>query len=147
MSKYLRRILLISLLILAPLAGLRLWPHDSLAVAGSTAVLAQDGQLLRLTLAPDQRYRLWLALDQFSPLLIEAVKLQEDRWFYWHPGVNPVSLLRAITATYGGGAKQGASTLTMQLARLKYRLNTKSPAGKLRQMAWALWLEARYSKR
>ena len=147
MPTYLRRILLIGLLILAPLAGIRLWPHDSLAVAGSTAVLAQDGQLLRLTLAPDQRYRLWLALDQFSPLLIEAVKLQEDRWFYWHPGVNPVSLLRAITATYGGGAKQGASTLTMQLARLKYRLNTKSPAGKLRQIGWALWLEVRYSKR
>ena len=35
----------------------------------------------------------------------------------------------------------------MQLARLAYRLNTKTPAGKLRQIGAALWLEARYSKR
>ncbi|WP_231743261.1 penicillin-binding protein 1C [Janthinobacterium sp. B9-8] len=137
---------ILTLLILSPLVLIRLWPHESLAVAGSTAVLAQDGKLLRLTLAPDQRYRLWLPLEEFSPTLIDALKLQEDRWFYYHPGINPISLLRAITATYGGGAKQGASTLTMQLARLKYRLNTKSPSGKLRQIGLALWLEARYSK-
>jgi penicillin-binding protein 1C len=136
------------LIICLLLGGLliRYWPHEPLAVAGSTAVLAQDGSLLRLTLAPDQRYRLWLPLEQFSPTLITAVKLQEDRWFYWHFGLNPIALLRAITETYGGGAKQGASTLTMQLARLKYRLNTKTPTGKLRQIALALWLEARYSK-
>jgi penicillin-binding protein 1C len=136
-------------LILSLLLGcllIRYWPHEPLAVAGSTAVLAQDGKLLRLTLAPDQRYRLWLPLEQFSTTLITAVKLQEDRWFYWHFGLNPVALLRAITETYGGGAKQGASTLTMQLARLKYRLNTKTPTGKLRQIALALWIEARYSK-
>ncbi|KAF0814538.1 Penicillin-binding protein 1C [Andreprevotia sp. IGB-42] len=128
---------------------LRLWPHEPLsaAVPGSTALLARDGQLLRLTLASDEHYRLWLPLDDISPTLKNAVQVYEDRWFYWHPGVNPVALLRATVATYSGGNRQGASTLTMQLARLKYRLDTRSPAGKLKQIALALWLEARYSKR
>ena len=73
--------------------------------------------------------------------------LKEDRWFYWHPGVNPIALVRAGFRTYRSGVRQGGSTLTMQLARLIYRLNTKTPGGKLRQAGIALWLEARYSKR
>ena len=78
-------------------------------------------------------------------MFVEAVLLKEDRWFYWHPGVNPMALTRAAARTYGGN-RQGGSTLTMQLARLLYRLNTRTPAGKARQVAAALWLERRYSK-
>ncbi|WP_051711167.1 penicillin-binding protein 1C [Andreprevotia chitinilytica] len=131
------------------LLALRLWPHAPLSadVPGSTAILARDSQLLRLTLAADEHYRLWLPLGDISPTLKDAVQLYEDRWFYWHPGVNPVALARAAIATYTGGNRQGASTLTMQLARLKYRLDTRTPSGKLKQIALALWLEARYSKR
>ena len=84
---------------------------------------------------------------EISPALVDAFLLKEDRWFYWHPGVNPIALARAAIRTYRGGERQGGSTLTMQLARLMYRLNTRTPAGKLRQIAAALWLEARYSKR
>ncbi|MET0380060.1 MAG: transglycosylase domain-containing protein, partial [Spongiibacteraceae bacterium] len=108
--------------------------------------MSANGELLRLTLAPDQQYRVWTPLESISPTLIEAVQLHEDRWFYWHPGVNPVALLRGAMRTYGGGNRQGGSTLTMQLARLTYDLNTRTPTGKLRQVAYALWLEARYSK-
>lgn len=50
-------------------------------------------------------------------------------------------------ALASGGARQGGSTLSMQLARLYYRLDTTNIPGKLRQIAQALWLEARYSKR
>lgn len=134
--------------VLAMLA-LRLWPHPPLraAAAVSTALYARDGRLLRLALAPDEQYRLWVALDDIDPRLVQAVQLYEDRWFRWHPGVNPAALLRAAAATYSGGARRGASTISMQLARRLYRIQSQTPAGKLRQVAAALWLEARYGKR
>jgi len=61
--------------------------------------------------------------------------------------VNPASLVRAAWRTYGAGERQGGSTISMQLARLLHQTNTRTPAGKLRQIGSALWLEARYSKR
>jgi penicillin-binding protein 1C len=131
------------------LLALRLWPHAPLraAVPLSTAVYARDGQLLRLALAPDEQYRLWVPLDDIDPRLVQAVQLYEDRWFYWHTGVNPAALLRAGAATYSGGARRGASTISMQLARRLYGIDSRRPAGKLRQAAMALWLEARHGKR
>jgi penicillin-binding protein 1C len=133
---------------------IRLWPHPPLSELAptSTAVMSADKQLLRLTLAPDQQYRVWTQLNAISPTLIDAVQLHEDRWFYWHPGVNPIALLRGAARTYGffgygSGNRQGGSTLTMQLARLAYNLNTRTPGGKIRQVGYALWLEARYGKR
>ena len=128
---------------------IRLYPGPPLRdqVPQSTSIWSADGELLRATLAADGQYRLWTPLNQMSPALIDAFRLKEDRWFYWHPGVNPVSLVRAANRTWLGRGRQGGSTLTMQLARLLYHLNTKTPAGKLKQSAAALWLEARYSKR
>jgi penicillin-binding protein 1C len=110
-------------------------------------VLDRDGRLLRLTLAPDQAYRLPTPLAEVSPHLQETTLLYEDRWFYLHPGFNPVALLKAALQTYGGGgARRGGSTLTMQLARLRYGLDTRSPPGKLVQVARAVQLELAYSK-
>src|SRR3954464_1395281 len=95
----------------------RVWPHAPLAarVPLSTAVWSADGELLRVTLASDDQYRLWTPLSQMSTALVDAFLLKEDRWFYWHGGVNPTSLFRAGFRTYGGSARQGGSTLTMQL--------------------------------
>jgi len=128
---------------------IRVYPERPLRdlVPQSTSVWSADGELLRATLAADGQYRLWTPLDEMSPALVDAFRLKEDRWFYWHPGVNPVSLIRAARSTWQGHGRQGGSTLTMQLARLVYHLNTRTPAGKLKQSAAALWLEARYSKR
>jgi penicillin-binding protein 1C len=113
----------------------------------STSIWSADGELLRATLAADGQYRVWTPLSQMSPALVNAFRLKEDRWFYWHPGVNLFSLMRAALNTWRGHGRQGGSTLTMQLVRLVYHLNTKTPGGKLRQILAALWLEARYSKR
>ena len=130
------------------LLALRLWPHAPLREAAplSRMVLAENGELLRMTLASDGQYRLWLPLERIAPAMIEAQLLKEDRNFYWHPGVDPSALLRAAMATYGGGMRQGGSTLSMQLARRLYGLNSRSIPGKLQQIALALWLEARHSK-
>lgn len=147
--RFIRRCLLTVALFAAVVLLIRLWPHPSLAERFplSTGVWSADGELLRVTLASDDQYRLWTPLSQISLSLVEAFLLKEDRWFYWHAGVNPVSLARAGVKTYRGAGRQGGSTLTMQLARLMYRLNTRTPLGKLRQVGAALWLEARYSKR
>jgi penicillin-binding protein 1C len=111
------------------------------------AVWSADGELLRVTLASDDQYRLWTPLSRMSPVLVDAFLLKEDRWFYWHPGVNATALIRAGLQTYRGAGRQGGSTISMQLARTLYHLQTRSVPGKLRQIAAALWLEARYSKR
>lgn len=137
------------LIIIAILCGTRFWPHSNFReqLPTSQQILASDGSLLRITLAADQQYRIWTPLDDIAPLMVQAILLKEDRYFYWHPGVNPIALLRATWASYVGGDQQGASTITMQLARRWYQLNTRSPLGKLKQIAAAVWLELRYSKR
>jgi penicillin-binding protein 1C len=138
------------LLAAAVLVACRLWPHPALRDfrPSSTVVLDARGRLLRVTLAQDGRYRLWVPLNQISPQLIEAVLLHEDRWFRWHPGFNLYGLARGAWVTYGRGARpQGGSTLTMQLARALWRLDTRTPAGKFRQIGRALQLELFYSKR
>jgi penicillin-binding protein 1C len=137
-------------LIAALLVGLRLWPHPPLSqgLPLSSAYYDRHGQLLRLTLASDDRFRLWTPLESIAPSVIEGVQLHEDQWFYYHPGFNPVSLIRGAWISYvKGGNRQGGSTITMQLARMHWRLNTRSPLGKLEQIARAVQLELFYSKR
>ena len=113
----------------------------------SAAVLDRQGRLLRLALADDERYRLRSRLDTISPAAIEATLLYEDRHFYRHPGVNPASLLRALWSSYRRqGRPMGASTITMQLARMRFGLHTRTLAGKLVQIARAVQLERHYSK-
>jgi penicillin-binding protein 1C len=130
------------------LVALRLWPAAPLAeqLPTSTAFHAQGGELLRLTLARDDQYRLWVPLEHIAPALPQAVLTYEDRWFYFHPGVNPAALLRSALSTFSGGPREGGSTITMQLARRLYRVDSGTLRGKLRQIAAAMWLEARYSK-
>ncbi|MEP6484419.1 MAG: penicillin-binding protein 1C, partial [Rudaea sp.] len=135
--------------LIAVLIGIRLWPHEPLSrlATSSTAVYDDSGHLLRLTLASDDRYRLWVPLNEMPQPLVQGVLLHEDAWFRWHPGFNPISLARGGWVTYvRGGNRQGGSTITMQLARLAYRLNTRSPGGKLRQVFRAIELELCYSK-
>ena len=109
--------------------------------------MTAHGRLLRLVLASDDRYRLWVPLNQMSPQLVDAVLLHEDNWYWWHPGFNPYGLLRGAWVTYvRHGSRQGGSTITMQLARLLWPLNTRSPLGKAGQVARAIQLELFYSK-
>lgn len=119
--------------------------HDG--VGYSSAFFDAKGKLLRLDLSPDEKYRLWTPLVDLSPHVVEATLLLEDRYFRYHPGINPVALVRAVWQTFvTKEAKLGASTITMQLARLRYRLKTRTVSGKLKQIAYALSLEWNYSK-
>ncbi|OQX19635.1 MAG: penicillin-binding protein 1C [Desulfobulbaceae bacterium A2] len=114
---------------------------------GSWAVTDRAGQLLRLALTSDEKYRLWTPLAELPQEVRQATLHYEDRWFYHHPGVNPAALLRAgWDGLILGERRRGASTLTMQLARQRWRLKTQSIPGKLRQIVYALWLERHFDK-
>jgi penicillin-binding protein 1C len=144
-----RRIFVIPLLIVLVLLVLRFFPREPLLADQpfSRAVYSADGALLRLTLATDEQYRLWQPLEKIPAPLQNAVLLYEDRWFYRHPGVNPVALFRAAADSASGQRRRGASTITMQLARRLYGIDSRTPPGKLQQMLAALWIELRYGKR
>ena len=147
-SKFLKLSLLALLLLGLVLLGLRLYPKTTLAdsIPHSTAIYAVDGTLLRLTLASDAQYQLWVPLKDIHPNAAEAVKLYEDRYFDWHFGVNPIALLRGMVRTYSGDSRQGASTISMQLARGLYGIDSRTVVGKVKQILAAVWLESRYSK-
>lgn len=113
----------------------------------SVAVTDSDGRLLRLFLADDDRFRLPIKLDEIAGPAVEATLLYEDKHFRSHYGINPASVVRAAWSTWITRERvMGASTITMQLARLRYDLDTRGIVGKLTQMARALQLEWHYEK-
>jgi penicillin-binding protein 1C len=113
----------------------------------SQAVFDEQHHLLRITLSSDEKYRLHTPLDQISPLVVHATLLQEDQYFFYHPGVNPIAMIKAAWQTYVLNTRQfGASTITMQVARIRYGINSKEISGKLWQIVKALQLELFYSK-
>ena len=134
------------------LAVLWLWialsPRPPLldGVAFSPVAVDRHGDLLRIGLATDGGYRVRTRLADVPPGVIRAVLRYEDRFFYSHPGVNPLSLIRAMGHMLLGGRRMGGSTLTMQVVRLRQRLDTSRPAGKIAQILAALRLEHHYDK-
>ncbi len=135
-------------LVLAALCAWLLLPRPQLDghVGYSTAWFDRNGKLLRMALAPDERYRLKVAAAQVSPAMLQATLLYEDQDFYGHGGVDLAALLRAAWQTYiVGGQRVGGSTLTMQVARLRYGHAHTLP-GKLQQILRAIQIERHYSK-
>ena len=112
----------------------------------STIVTAADGTVLHAFLTPDDKWRLYTECAEITPTLRRALLFKEDRWFYGHPGVNPLAMGRALLRNLLTGRRtSGASTLTMQVARL-LDPRPRTYASKLREMARALQLEWHFSK-
>ena len=117
-------------------------------IDGPVTVRSRDGRLLR----PEYRSKHGevARLSDFSPYLPDAVVASEDSRFYWHVGIDPIGILRAIvTNVRGGEIREGASTVTQQLARTLFRdyVGTDDSASrKLREMVVALKLEMTYTK-
>lgn len=89
-------------------------------------------------------------LSEYSAYLSKAVVASEDSRFYWHIGVDPLGIVRALkTNLDAGGIREGASTITQQMARNTYRdyVGTDDSAmRKVREAVVALKLETFYSK-
>ena len=119
------------------------------ASSGTLVVLALDGTPLRTWAGSDERLRRPVTPQAVSPLYREALLHYEDRWFEWHPGVNPAALVRAAWQWAAHGRiVSGGSTLTMQVARiLEPQHAGRNIGAKLRQILRALQLESHLSKR
>lgn len=113
----------------------------------SSAVYDRKGKLLRLGLSLDDKYRLFVPIEEIPEKLIDSLLLYEDRSFYYHFGVSPFSIVRASFAMVSGGRVQGASTITMQLARILYNIDSKTIFGKINQALRAIQIEMFYSKK
>ena len=142
------RWLLGSVLVLACLWTLdRLYPPPSLTLDYSTRVYDRHGELMYRFASPATGvYRYPREDNQIPPYYEDALLAFEDRWFYYHPGVNPFALLRGVWQWGSSGEiVSGGSTLTMQLARMMEGI-PRTVGGKFHQMARALQYEWHYSK-
>ncbi|MBU1319662.1 MAG: penicillin-binding protein 1C [candidate division Zixibacteria bacterium] len=121
-------------------------PTDKLYPQASTVVLDRNGEVMRVFLAPDGMWRIPVGLQEMSPTLTEAALTYEDKHFYWHPGVNPASIIRAAYVDLRAGRfVQGGSTITMQVARM-IEPKERTIAGKVIEVLRSFQLELHYSK-
>lgn len=115
--------------------------------ATSSEVRDRHGELLRAYTIEDGLWRMAVTRDQVDPLFYEMLIAYEDKRFYRHGGVDLLATLRAVAqGLREGRIVSGASTLTMQVARLLEDGTTGQWQGKLRQVRVALALERRMSK-
>ena len=124
----------------------RLWPlplpKDDLA----RVVLAEDGTPLWRFADANGVWRYPVSTDQVSAYYLDALLTYEDRWFFRHPGVNPLALGRAAWQNLTGGrVLSGGSTLSMQVARL-LDPHERTLTGKVRQLWRTAQLEWHLSK-
>ncbi|WP_394368726.1 penicillin-binding protein 1C [Hymenobacter jeongseonensis] len=109
-------------------------------------MLAADGSVLHAYLNPTQKWRMKTELAEITPALQQAIINKEDRYFRYHFGVNPVAIVQAAGRNiFGKGRTTGASTITMQVARL-LEPKERTFGNKLKEMLRAVQLEAHYSK-
>ena len=121
-------------------------PKERLQPPPSQIVLDRNGEWLRAFLADDGMWRMSENNNTISPLLHQAMLTAEDRWFYYHCGINPVSIVTALYDNIKAGeVVRGGSTITMQLARLM-EPKARNVPNKLIEMFRALQLELAYSK-
>ena len=112
----------------------------------STVVEANDGSLLGAKLAEDGQWRFPIQ-DTIPEKFKKCLLSFEDRNFYYHPGINPFSILRAIKQNLSSNKTvSGASTLTMQVVRLSRKGEKRTIIEKLQEMVLALRLELAKSK-
>lgn len=118
----------------------------SINIPYSQVVTASDGSVLHAFLSSDQKWRLKTELHEITPTLKKAIINKEDKYFYYHPGVNPVSIVRAVVNNLLSARKaSGASTITMQVARL-IAPKERTYLNKLTEVFRAFQLEWYYSK-
>ena len=113
----------------------------------STVVEARDGSLLGARIADDGQWR-FPGSGQVPEKFEKSLLTFEDNWFYYHPGINPVSIFRAFKNNIKAGKiVSGGSTITMQVARISRGNRPRNYTGKFIEMLSALKLELFRSKK
>ena len=113
----------------------------------STVVKDREGNILSCYLSKDQQWRFLFENEDFNNELTNAFIQKEDKYFYYHFGINPIAICRALINNVVYGKKtSGASTITMQVCRMLNR-KPRTYSNKLIEMWNALQLEWHYSKK
>lgn len=122
-------------------------PPIERAMETSREVVDADGRLLRAFSTSEGLWRLRTTSDDVDPQFVRMLLAYEDQRFHAHKGIDPLALLRAAGQFVGNGRiVSGASTLSMQVARLIEPREGRSLLAKARQMARAIQLERRLTK-
>ena len=112
----------------------------------STLITARDGSILHAFLSRDDKWRMYAELSEITPTLRDAILFKEDKYFRYHPGFNPVAMLRAAARNLITGRRtSGASTITMQTVRL-LEPRKRTYGNKLIELFRAMQLEVHLSK-
>jgi penicillin-binding protein 1C len=112
----------------------------------STIVTSKDSTLFHAFLTSDDKWRMYTELHEITPQLEKAIIFKEDRFFRYHFGINPLSVARALlNNTIRGKRTSGASTITMQVARLLMP-KKRTYWNKFKEMLRAVQLEWHLSK-
>jgi penicillin-binding protein 1C len=112
----------------------------------STIITDKNGELINAYLTGDQKWRMKTELNEISPLLRKTIIAKEDKYFYSHPGINPLAITRAVFKNlFSMKRTSGASTITMQVARA-LEPRKRNMISKLIEMFRAFQLEWKYSK-
>ena len=144
MNKRLIKILIAAGVILIPVL---LSPLPRFGSPLATVVEASDGTLLGARIAEDGQWR-FPSFDQIPDKFEKSLLLYEDRWFYYHPGINPVSIIRALTGNIKAGEIiSGGSTITMQVSRLALGNSKRTYFAKVSEILSAVKLELLKSKK
>jgi len=113
----------------------------------STVIDAADGTLLGARIADDGQWR-FPGSGEVPAKFEKALLTFEDQWFYYHPGINPVSIFRSLIGNIKAGKiVTGGSTITMQVARISRGNRPRSYSEKTIEMLSALKLELFCSKK
>ena len=113
----------------------------------STVMTARDGTLLGAKIAYDGQWR-FPATNSYSHKYVDCLLEYEDRWFYYHPGFNPISFVKALIDNIRAGeVVRGGSTISMQVVRLSRDNPPRTYGEKLLEVILAMRLELRYSKK
>ncbi len=112
----------------------------------STVVFSEDQQLLGARIASDGQWRFPIA-DSIPDKFKTCITVFEDRFFYEHPGINPVSLMRALYLNVKHGEiVSGGSTISMQVIRLLKGNKKRTIFRKIYEILLATRLEMQYTK-
>lgn len=112
----------------------------------STIITDNKHEVIHAYLTSDQKWRMKTELAEISPLLRKTIIEKEDKYFYYHPGINPFAIMRAFAKNILHLKRtSGASTITMQVARA-IEPKKRTWLNKTREMFRAIQLEGKYSK-
>lgn len=112
----------------------------------STLITDKKGEVIHAFLTKDEKWRMKAEPEEISPLLRKTIVQKEDKYFYYHFGINPLAVTRAFFMNlFKLKRTSGASTITMQVARA-LEPKTRTLPNKFIEMFRALQLELKYSK-